>query len=273
MKRRMPIISKAVIVAGVFALSYYLVKEVKLLVALAASQEPFTIVLKDSGFIATKNGFVEVGQDKPTWKLVARREDGSRAEVVLTSFSSNNDFTMESRKIFDVSKKNAVVYSVASETKSTARLDNHEIAVMKAKPTDSTCRTNPLLVEQPQDVGRGELLGYAVVKQRLKSSLSVIERHLAPDLDCEVLYSKVTFMDGNGNITDWSVQSAISIEREAPQQWVFADSPDFVEKSPSGLFEAEARRRGINFDLGALPNSMREKLSRQDQAYESRKQR
>jgi hypothetical protein len=249
---------------------YQFVKQWKTQKALAATLRPYTIVSADSGYVWKNGSFTEVETDKRTWEMVARKEDGSRAELVLRQYEPPEKIAIENKKLFLSDAHLVSTLDYRAKAKTSSRLKTEEVLAMKSLPKDPTCKSDPNLLVQPEIQGAGKILGYATVKQKFTSQTAIIELELAPDLDCAILYSKVSFLNEEGAVATISERAAISVQEGAPEPWIFQNE-EFPEMKPSDLVRQGSLANGANGELDQAHPTVKEKLRRMDAAYAQRR--
>lgn len=150
-----------------------------------------------------------------------------------------------------------------SRSKSTIRLSPERVTLLVAHP-DAQCTSAPGTFDPASNPQT--LQGFAVVKKLSKeggpdNKTAVTESWLAPELDCLVMKKTRELTDAHGTVIHREVAEVVQVEVGEPDPRLFALPDDFIERSPSEAYFAEAVRLGdkkcVKCQSSTLSNSDR----------------
>ena len=251
--------------------SFFVAREVRGQVELAATRDPFTIILSEKTSLLNEGGAAIPGSEQIRSSIIrARRSDGSLAELVATPpTASINQPSILSGVLHLVTERETIRFNTQSRSRTSLPLKDEEAIAIKAKSTDATCRSVPKLVVPANYLGPDSYRGFPVEKLQLAenaNSTTRIEVWLAPAFGCEALVQKIYFRRKVGEpLSAVSIKEAIQLGRGEPAPRLFQPTGQ-TERSPTEYF------RTLLPEPSANPSSVaEEKLSRLDRVYRDRR--
>jgi hypothetical protein len=194
--------------------------------------------------------------------IIAQRKDGSTS-TFREGFQFGQTSKNASIRLVDELKEIHAYHGVKS--KFTTRL-SPERAQQLSAPVDSAC---PAVAGSVQSTPQpGTLFGFGIMRKIQHVSESegktvVIENWLAPALDCLPMRKTVQLSDASGAVIHREVDEVANVALGQPTPALFTLPGDFVERSPSEVYLAEAARLGDT----ACVNCPRKVLSNSDTHY------
>ena len=246
-------------------------REVRAQVELAATREPFTIILSETTSFLNEGGAAIPGTEKMQASIIrARRRDGSLAELMVTPATASTPVpSILGGVLHLITERETIRFNTQSRSRTSLPLKDEEAIAIKAKSPDATCRSIPKLVVPASYLGPDTYRGFPVEKLQLSenaSSTSRTEVWLAPAFGCEALVQKTYFRRKVGEpFSGLSVKEAIHLDRGEPAPTLFQPTGP-TERAPTEYF------RTLLPDPSAKQSAVvEEKLNRLDRVYRDRR--
>jgi hypothetical protein len=175
--------------------------------------------------------------------LVAKRRSGSTS-TIREGFRNNETSKFTSIRLVEEMKEVSGFNGVKS--KFTTKL-SRERAEQLAAPGDRDCTSVPGTLHPAQDPQT--ILGFTVVRKVLSQDrpggkTTITESWLAPELGCLVMRKTHGVMETSGTVLNFESVEAAHVMVGEPDAALFSIPDDFVERTPSEAYAAEAARLG-----------------------------
>ncbi len=202
----------------------------------------------------------------------AVRSDGSYAQGEYTELP-NDGMLIHSGGVTLVPEKRMIGFTQRTRSKTTFHLKEEHIIKPYARFTDSNCAVHPLDPRQFGVLGEDTILGFRVIRLQEVSGGDQFWR--APDLDCYALRRRFEYRRPDGTVTDYSEETAISVDVGEPPPELFEIPGDYVERAPSQHHQANmadwAASQQPPVAVPPTSQDIQRKLANKDQQYETLK--
>ena len=202
----------------------------------------------------------------------AVRSDGSYAQGEYTELP-NGRMLIRSGGVTLVPEKKMIGFTQRTRSKTTFHLKEEQIIRPYARFTDPNCAVHPLDPRQFSVLGEDTILGFRVIHLQEVNGSDQFWR--APDLDCYALRRKFEFRRPDGTVTDYSEETAISVDVGEPPPELFEIAGNYVERAPTQHHQANmadwATSQQPPVAVPPISQDLQQKLANKDQQYEALK--